>query len=252
MIFVRVIINAAIMAAELAAVLAAAWLGWQHPYIFAAASAGLALILGSQLDYARLRHEYPFYFEAERPRYLWGLRLYALGDSVIKALVAGLVALLTFSGTDDGRRFVTAVCFAVALYVGISMLRRLSISLEARPARWGFFRLAVPLGLVFSCGIALAAALDYLKVATLTDIGRQLVFEMPARPSIEQVSDLLFSLKQYIDGVIAALLAQLMPLEWAQILGLIISVNVLTGFVVAIYAVLIASLVRGAEKTLLR
>ncbi len=251
MIVLRVIINALIMAAELAAVIAAAWLGWQYPYLFAALSAALALVLGIQLDFARLRHEYPFYFDVAAPRFLFGLRLFALGDSVIKSLVAGLVALLTFSGTDDDRRFVTAVCFAVALYAGTSLLRRLSISLNARPARWGFFRLAVPLGLVFSCGVALAASLQYVKVATLTDIGRQLVFEMPARPSIEQVSDLLFSLKQYIDGVIATLLAQVMPVEWAQIVGLAISVNVLTGFVVAIYAVVIASSVRATEKTLL-
>lgn len=251
MIILRVIVNALIMAAEVAAIAASAWLGWQHPYIFAGLTAAAAFGIGLHLDYARLKHEYPFYFERDRPRFLIGLRLLSMGDSIVKGLVAGLVALLTFAGNDDGRRLVTAICFAVAVYAGTSLLRRLSISLGARPERWGFFRLAVPLGLVFSFGIAVAASLGHVRVATLTDIGRQLVFDMPARPSIEQVSDLLFNLKQYIDSVIATLLAQLMPLEWAQVAGLIISVNVLTGFVVAIYALVIATVVRRAELALL-
>lgn len=248
MIVLRVIVNALIMAAELAAVAGIAWIGWQYPYWFALATAVLALLLGLYLDYERLKHEFPFYFEGRQPRVLAGLRLLAFGDTLIKSIIAGLVALITFSGTDDDRRFVIAVCFAIAVYAGTSLLRRLSISLNANPARWGYFRIAVPLGLLFSTGVALAAAMQYVRTATLTDIGRQLVFDMPARPSIDQVSDLLFNLKQYIDSVIATLLATFMPPDWAQVASLIISVNVLTGFVVAIYALTIAGAVRWLER----
>jgi hypothetical protein len=248
MIVLRVIVNAVLMAAEIAAIAGLAWLGWQHPYAFAIATGLVAFGLGIHLDYERLKHEYPFYFESDRPKYLWGLRIVSLGDSFVKGLIAALVALLTFAGNDDERRLIAAVVFAVAVYAGASILRRLSISFGAKPAHWGFFRLAVPMGLVFSGGIAVAAAMDYIKVATLTDIGRQLVFDMPAKPNIEQVSDLLFSLKQYIDSVIATLLANLMPTDWAQILSLIISVNVLTGFIVALYALIIAEAVRWAER----
>ena len=248
MIVLRVAVNALIMAAELAAITGIAWVGWQYPYAFAAATAVLAFLLGLHLDYARLKHEYPFYFDREQPRYLIGLRALASGDSLLKGLIAGLVAMLTFAGNDDGRRLAAAVCFAVAVYAGASLLRRLSISFGAKPARWGFFRLAVPLGLVFSCAVALAAAFGYVKVATLVDVGRQMVFDMPSKPTIEQVSDLLFNLKQYIDTVIATLLSTLMPIEWAQVLGLIVSVNVLTGFIVALYALVIAEAVRWAER----
>lgn len=250
MIVLRVVVNALIMVAELATVAAVAWLGWQYPFWFALGTAVLAFLLGLQLDFARLKHEYPFYFEAKRPPLFWALRLVSFWDSLVKALVAGLVAVLTFSGTDDERRLAVAVCFAVAVYAGTSLLRRLSISFGARPARWGFFRLALPLGLIFSCGVAFAAALGYLRVATLADIGRQLVFDMPARPNIAQVSDLLFNLKQYIDSVIATLLAQLMPPDWAQIASLIVSVNILTGFIVAIYALVIAEAVRRCERSI--
>jgi hypothetical protein len=251
MIVLRVAVNALIMAGEIAAVAAVAWLGWRYPLAFAAGTALLAVLIGVQLDHARLKHEYPFYFEVEHPRFLIGLRLLALGDSLLKGIISGFVALLTFSGTDDDRRLAVAVCFAIAIFAGTSFLRRLSISLRARPARWGYFRLSVPLGLVFSCGVALAAALGYVKTATLTDIGRQLMFELPAKPSVAQVSDLLFNLKQYIDSVIATLLSSFMTAEWAQVLGLIISVNVLTGFIVALYALVIAEAVGWVERRIL-
>jgi hypothetical protein len=248
MIVLRVAVNALIMAAELAAIAATAWAGWKYPYLFAAATALIAFALGLHLDYARLKHEYPFYFNRERPRYLIGLRALASGDSLLKGLVAGLVALLTFAGNDDGRRLAVALCFAVAIYTGTSVLRRLSITFGARPARWGFFRLAVPMGLVFSCAVAFAAAMGQVKIPTLIDVGRQLVFDLPTKPTIEQVSDLIFNLKQYIDGVIATLLSTLMPLEWAQVLSLVLSVNVLTGFIVAIYALILAEAVRWVEQ----
>ncbi len=248
MIVLRVIVNALIMAAELAAVAGVAWIGWQYPYAFAAGTAVLAFLLGTHLDYLRLKHEYPFYFDGRQPAFLIGLRILSLGDSTIKAIIAGLVALLTFSGTNDERRFIIAICFAVAVYAGASLLRRLSISLGANPARWGYFRLSVPLGLIFSSAVAFAAALQYIKTATLTDIGRQLVFDMPVRPSIDHISDLLFNLMQYIDSVIATLLATVMPPDWAQVASLVISVNVLTGFIVALYALIIAEAVRWIER----
>lgn len=248
MIVLRILVNGIVMALELAAVGAAAWLGLHYPGWFAALTALLAFAIGLNLDYARLRHEYPFYFEADKPRFVIGLRVLAAGDSLLKGVAAGLIALLTFSGNDGDRTFYVAIVFAIATYFGLSALRRLSLSLGARPARWGFFRLAVPMGFVFSSGVALLAALELIKVPTLYDLGRQIIFEMPEQPGIDAASDLLFNLKQYVDSLIATLLNTVMPAEWAQIVSLIISVNVLSGFVIAVYAVAIASIVQVIER----
>ncbi len=248
MIVVRFVVNALILAGELASIAGAAWLGFHHPYLLALLTAVLAFGMGLHLDRARLAHDYPFYFEGATPRSMVLLNLMASGDAALKAVVAGLVALLTFSGTDLDRRFWTAVVFAVAIFAGSSLLRRLSRSLDARPSRWGYFRLSVPLGFVFSCGMALLAWIGQIKVATLTEIGKRIVFDLPEKPSIDQVSELLFSLKQYIDGIVASLLTTVLPVEWAQIASLALSVNVLTGFVAAIFAVVIAETVRMLER----
>ncbi|MEO1207430.1 MAG: hypothetical protein AAFV45_13980 [Pseudomonadota bacterium] len=248
MIVLRVIVNALIMALELAGVVAAAWLGIHHPFVFACLTAALAFLIGLYLDYARLRHEFPFYFNAQQPRFVFGLRLVAFLDSALKGIAAGLIALLTFSGTDTDRTFLIAIVFGVATYFGVSVLRRLSLSLGARPERWGFFRLAVPMGLVYSCGVAMLAALGHIKVPTLYDLGKQIVFETPQQPGIDALSDLLFNLKQYVDSMIATLLNSFLSAETAQIVSLIISVNVLTGFVITVYAVAITLVVQAIEK----
>lgn len=235
-----IVLNGLVMMAEIVAVAAVAGLGYHYPAGFAAATAMLAFVLGMALERARLLNEMPFYFEGEgrwRSVTVW---LVATAEAVIKALLAGVCALLTFSGTDQGRLFWVAVVFGVAVYVGASISRSLSITFRARPLRWGWFRLAVPLGLMVSF------ALSFLPQPSFTDLGRKLIFELPERPTLAQASETLFVLKQKFDALVAALLSWIVPVEWAQVLGAVVSVNVLTGFVAAIYAVVIAEAVRRA------
>jgi hypothetical protein len=168
----------------------------------------------------------------------------------MKAVLAGLAALFTFAGTDRDRLLWVAVVFAVTTYAGASALRALSVSFRAEPWRWGYFRLAPPLGLLFSAGLALVAAFGLVGTTSVGDIGWKLVWELPANPSVSQVSELFFQLKQAFDDFIVTLLKTVMREEWARLIGIFVSVNVLTGFVASVYAALIAAVVRTAEEGL--
>ena len=66
-----IIINAFVMALELAAIAGVAWLGLNFPLFFAALTTLTALSLGVSLEYARLTNEMPFYFDRKpgRTRY---------------------------------------------------------------------------------------------------------------------------------------------------------------------------------------
>lgn len=251
MVVVRILVNALIMAAEIAAVAAVAWLGYHQPMWLALATALLAFALGLQLEHARLRHELPFYFGGTAPRAGLLVALVALTSSLVRAAVAGVVALLTFSGTDPERLYWVAVVFGVALYGATSILRALAIRLDARPARWGYFRLAAPVGILYALGMALAGSFGAVRTPGLTDLGRTILLDTPTKPDIGQASELLFQLKLYIDSVIVTLLRAVVGPEWAPALGVLLSVNVLTGFVVAVYAVLIAEAVVKTEELLL-
>jgi len=248
MIILRILSNGAIMAAEAAAVIAIAAFAFYYPFIFAGVTTVFSFVLGLRLEVARLRYELPFYFGAGVPRSLFLTGCVGFFEAAFKALVAGVATLFTFSGTDAGRLLWVAVLFGVCVYAGASLLRYLSIKAEALPIRWGYFRLAPLLGLAFSAGMALLAAAGMLPQQSVTGLGWKIIFETPENPSVEQVSELLFQLKQAFDQFIVSMLSQVMSADWARLIAIVVSVNVLSGFVSAVYAALIASGVRRAER----
>ena len=253
MFIVRFFVNLIVLALELAAVFGVAWLGYRYPAMLAALAAVLALMLGFWLERARLKNEIGFYFGRAADSLSWIGASVAFVEAGLKALLAGVVTLVTFSGTDANRLFWVAVVFGVGVFAGSSLLRRLSITFGANPSRWGYFRLAAPLGLLYSAMMFAAENVKlggkpFLPMPSLTEIARRLVLEVPARPSLAQASELLFVLKQKFDDIVVSMLAQIMSPELARIAGILVSVNMLTGFAVAVFAVAIAEVVRRLEE----
>lgn len=248
MILVRFLTNLAVLVVEVGLVAAVAWCGWQFPVWFALATGLAGFILGLGLERARLANELTFYLGGLVRPLSWLTGSVALGEAAVKGLLAGVAALITFSGTDPGRLWWIAVVFGGCLFTGSSLLRWLRLRFGVRGDRWGYFRLAPPLGLMFSAGVAGLVMLRMIPSANLSDLTRKLFLDTPNRPSLAQASELLFLFKQYFDQVIVSLLSAVMPPDWASAIGVVLSVNMLTGFVVAIYAVMIAEIVRWLER----
>jgi len=251
MIILRILANAVIMAGEVAAVAALAAFAFYHPFVFAGVTAALSFVLGLRLEVARLRYELPFYFGGLVKRGTIFTVLVGSFEALFKGVLAGVAALFTFAGTNTDRLFWVAVLFGLCVYAGAAVLRLLSLRADALPLRWGYFRLAPPLGLLFSAGLALLTAMAVLPAANVTGIGWDIIFNTPAEPSIAQVSELFFQLKQAFDEFIVKALGVFMSEEWARLVGIVISVNVLSGFVSALYAAIISGGVRKAEDALL-
>jgi len=241
MFLVRILVNAVLMAGEIAAAAGLGWLAYNQAMPFAALTALVALWMGLRLEYARIRFDFPFYFDKIPVLGHITAGVVALVEGGFRALLAGLVALITFSGTDKGRLYWVAVIFAACVWAGVALLRWLAVSFSARPSRWGYFRLAAPLGLLYS------AAISFLPVPSIGDIGRKLIFDLPARPSVAQASEVLFIVKQKFDDLVVTLLAVPFGPDVAKVLGVFVSVNMLTGFIIALYAAMIAETVRWAE-----
>ncbi len=242
----RIIFNAILMALEAAAIIAIAWLGLTYPLIFACLTALIALGLGIALEIARLKNEIPFYFDRPPSAQTGKLALFTAlvgsTEAFVKALLAGVVALLTFLGTDHDRLTIVAVCFGVCLFIGVQAVRFLADKFHARPLRWGYFRLAAPLGLMFS------AALSFLPSPGITEMAKRAAFDLPAKPSLEQASEFLFLLKQSFDDIVERMLGLVFDAGVAQAVSALVSVNMLSGFVLALYAVLIAEVIRSLEN----
>lgn len=237
----RILQNAFLLLLEVAAIAAVAWLGYAMPLAFAALTFVLALGLGASLEFARLQNEIPFYFDRQPGHFKVFTWAVAALEALLKAVLAGVVALLTFLGTDHDRLLAVSLIFAGALFLGVQGVRFLAERLHARPMRWGFFRLAAPLGLIFSIGLSM------LPSHGLTELARRATFELPARPSLEQGSEFLFMLKQSFDDVVEQMLSAVLGPDAGQVASAIVSVNVLSGFVLAIYAVLIVEMLRRLD-----
>lgn len=237
----HIIVNGIVMLLELAAIAAVAWLGYHAPLVFAALTFAVALGLGISLEIARLKNEMPFYFDRPPNRVALFAGLVGTLEALVKAILAGVVGLLTFLGTDQDRLAWVAGIFAVTLFVGCNVLHVLTRTLQARPLRWGYFRLAAPLGLLFSIGLAL------LPSPGLSELAKRVTFDLPERPSLAEGSEFLFLLKQSFDDMVERVLAVVFDASSAQALAAIVSVNMLTGFVLALYAVVIAEVVRKID-----
>ena len=242
MFIIHILINLLIVAIELGLAAAVGLLALAWPDAFAAATAVLAVLLGLRLELKRLAFEAPFYFEHSRGLGRFVRALFGGGHALMKGVLAGLVALMTFAGTETSRLQVVAGLFVVCVLVGSTLLRRLTISFGARPAHWGFFRMAAPFGLLFS------AAMSFFPAPTSIDVVRRVLFELPLKPSISQAGEALFSLRLWIDDLIVRLLSAYAGPEWAKLIGIVIGSNVLVGFVIAIYAVVLSEVVRVLEE----
>ena len=246
----NILSNALVLAAELAGIGGLAWLAWSYPLMFAVATALLALILGMLLEYSRLENEYTYYFGRALGARSMIAMTYAAGEASVKGLLAGLAALLTFSGTNQERLWYVALAFALTVFAGTSILRFLTRRLGAKPERWGYFRLAAVLGLIFSGGLTALAYFGLIENPSLADLVRTAMWDTAARPPVGEASELLFKLKQYLDSAIASFIAIWFGEDGARLLSVVLSVNMLTGFVAAIYAVIISSIVRRLDAWL--
>lgn len=238
----RIIINAVILIVELAAIAAVAWLGFSYPLIFAAVTSVTALVLGASLEYARIQNELPFYFDRVPSRAIILAWLVAAVEAFTKSVLAGVVGLLTFLGTDADRLQHVAVIFGLALFIGVQFVYGLRSRLRARPLRWGYFRLAAPLGLLYSIG------LSFLPAPGFSELAKRATFDMPSKPTMEQASEFLFLLKQTFDDIVERMLTWVFDPGIAQFVSAIFSVNMLSGFVIALYAVIISEIIRHLES----
>lgn len=244
----RIVVNVLALTLELALIFAIAWIGATSPQVFALLTIGVALIVALGLEYARIVYEMPFYFG----RRLTGVAaagavVWVLLESLFKSLVAGFVALLTFSGTNEDRLFWTAILFAACLLVGTTLLLRVRLNWGELAVRWGYFRLVVPLGFLYSAGVYVLTQAGKLPSAGFGDVAFDATFNLAPRPSIDSASEFLFKLAQATDSLIAGLLQLAIPASYVPVVQIIASTNVLPGFVLAVYTVAIVRVVQGIQ-----
>jgi hypothetical protein len=240
----RILLNLIALLVELALIAGLGYLGARHPEYLAVVAAACTLLLGGYLEYARFAHEMPFYFERELSGWRKVLaRIWTASETFAKAAVAGFIALLTFSGTDADRLQWTAILFIVVLFVGTTALLRVSLTWGRGAVRWGYFRLALPLGILFSAGIYALGEANLIKTASFSGIAYNATFNLAMQPKLADASEFLFQLSQATDNLIGTMLALVIPESYVPAVQIVASTNVLPGFMISVFAVAIAQFV---------
>ena len=161
-------------------------------------------------------------------------RAIAAAEAIVKGVLAGFVSLLTFAGTDAARLWWVAAIFAACVWAGANLLRWLSIRFGVAPCALGLLPPRRAAGAhVRHPGIVHPGA-------ELRGHRPEVVFDLPEGRASPRRARFLFVLKQKFDEMIVALAGAVVPPDLARAIGAVVSVNVLTGFIAAIYAVAVA------------
>ncbi|MEM7775072.1 MAG: hypothetical protein AAF732_05640 [Pseudomonadota bacterium] len=244
----RIFVNILAFAVEVALIVGFAYIGAHAPEAFALLTIGVALTAAISLEYARFAHEIPFYFgEALSGIGRAAARVWTTSEALFKSAVAGFVALLTFSGTNPDRLYWTAILFAICVFVGTTLLLRLKLSWGMLAVRWGYFRLSLPLGILYSAGVYALTQAGKLPSAGFGDVAYDATFNLARNPSVADASEFLFKLTQATDGLIAALLGTVIPADYVPAVQIVASTNILPGFVLAVYTVAVVRVVLAMQ-----
>ena len=214
-----------------------------YPWWMAVVTTILIIFFCCILECSRQKHEDSFYFVDESRFRLFLLSLTGVTEGSARALAAGIAVLFTFSGNDKERTFVLACIFAFCLFLGTGLLRRGFYKYGMRPLRWSYFRLSFPLGLMFSSCVHIATELDFLAVASLKNLAGYFFLDLSPRPTIQQMSDLAFKIRHTIDALIADVSGNLLGQIYAPFVAILVSINILIGFVLAAYVAIILEVV---------
>jgi hypothetical protein len=200
---------------------------------------GLITFLASILVFGKIErdrniHEISFYARGDLPSSIkkW-LRYYGIAEVLGRSTVLGILPILLFSGTDNYRIRALALIFTVCVILGYRLLNFIQTRTHIDATRWAYVRLSVALGLLFSVISSNVPGLKLGKLALKT------VKVMFTHPSFNEAAELLYGMTYKLNAFVTKILSMIFGDIIAHILGLIISVNIVYGFVAALYSLIL-------------
>jgi hypothetical protein len=234
------------MAIHLAAVVVATLLllaVWQLPILFSTLTLLVSLFLLGRLERDRNLHDLAFYATGPLPEgFRKWLHRYGYAESAMRSLILGFLALIQSSGTNESRILLVGVAFCFSVVVGFLLLRWLQQRFQLNVRRWGYVRLSVLVGAAFS----------FLLSATRPEFswknGRDVFLEIFTRPDFDRMAELINLLTSGLNAAIAYLLERLFTGLGvfgdfvAFILAVVLTTDLLFGFVIITYSLLLLEL----------
>jgi hypothetical protein len=211
--------------------------GLYYPIFFATITFVSSMIVLGQIELDRNAHEVHFYTQEDlTPSVKRWLKAYTVVEVVGRSTIFAILSFLLFSGTDSLRITLVAISFLVCVLLGYYFLRWLQFVSSINVARWGYVRLSILLGVLFSTISGSIPGIGISEIAWST------YKTIMLSPSIDGVAELLFGLTYKVNEIVLRILQSLLGSFLGSIVSVLISTNVLFGFVVFLYSLLLLKL----------
>ena len=216
---------------------------WLIPAALCLVTLLVSLLVLGRIERDRNLHDLAFYATGPLPeRFKRWLHRYGYAESVVRSMILGLLALIQASGTNNERKLVVGVAFCVSVVIGFVALRWMQRSIHLDVRRWGYVRLSVLLGMVFS--LMISPMRTELTFAFIRDVALELI----KKPDFNRAVEIINVLSGILNSAISYLLTKLFSSLGlfgeliALILTAVLTTDVVFGFVVVAYSMLFLEL----------
>ena len=206
-----------------------------YPWLFGLATFLISVFLFGPIERDRNLHDISFYVHGNlsksQEKYIY---YYGILETIGRGVFLGFLPVFIFSGTESERIFKLATIFAVCVFFGYFVLYVIKTRTQINPARWAYVKISVVLGLIFSLFSSLVPGQSLKEIATQTAKSRWW-----RELNFNEVAELLYGMLYQVNNFITTVLIKIFGNVLGQSLGFFISVNVLYGFVIALYSLLL-------------
>jgi hypothetical protein len=220
-------------------------IGIQYPRIFGLVTFAASIVFFGRLEFDRNTHDLNFYIAGEISNSFrrW-VKTYAVLEVIGRSAIISVLSILLFSGTDSWRIWLLAILFVSGVFVGRHFLGIASRFTSVSVIRWGYVRLSILIGIPFSILSGLVPGMSVREV-TWTSLDT-----LVRGPDIDKAAEIIFGTFQVVNQFIEWLLQGLLGTFLGWIVSLMISVNVLFGFVIVLYSLILFEMTKpGITKT---
>jgi hypothetical protein len=243
-----------------AACLGGLW-GLSHmPLVFAGFTFFVSLLVFGKIESDRNQHDWHFYVQKGHYTHsvIRWLRAYGKMEVLVRSLAVAAVSAILFSGTDNSPRLqITRMVFAASTAVTLVLLLFVQTRLHLIGSRWAYIRGSVLAGVLFALLLSFGPSLKLkelvdasVKCASslleanggfwgwIASLGRQ----ESLREKWGTAAESMNSLTQVTPIIFASVMDAIpfVPSWLARFVATLLSVNLLYGFIVLPYAMLLA------------
>lgn len=149
----------------------------------------------------------------------------------MKSLIFSVLTIILFSGTDDQRKVLTSCTFILLVWLGALVLSILEKRSKVHVERWGYVRISLFLGVVFSLLISSIGGIG------LWEITKSLVENKTNGLGLDKGVELIHGLFHQLDEILEGIFVNLFGGFVGKSISLILTINVAYGFIIYIYVV---------------